>query len=224
MKKMIYGLNPTSLIDYPDEFSFVIYTGGCNFNCPYCHNKNIVNKNTDTYSEEEVLKMLKERKGFFKAVVITGGEPTIHGIRLINFIKDIKKLGYKIKLDSNGSNPKLLKEIIKLKIIDFIAIDLKNTYEQYEETIGRKFDLNNLKESIKLVENSNIEYQLRTTVNKTMHNKDTLLKILTYLKNKEKLVLQPYRYNENQIRDFNFGEYTDEELEQLKKELQVEVH
>lgn len=218
---MIYGINPSSYIDYPQEIAFVIFTGGCNFNCPYCHNKQIVAKTTKIYNIEEVLAMLKERQGFITAVTITGGEPTIYGEQLIQLIKKIKGLNYKIKLDTNGSNPLLIKKILDLNLIDYIAMDIKNTFSKYEQTINQKFDLSLIKQSLNYIENSNIKYQFRTTINKTMHNEQDILEICSYLKNKDCFVLQPYRYNKEQIINTDFGAWSETEIEAIKHKLKV---
>ncbi len=212
---MIYGINPNSLIDYPGELSFVVFTGGCNFNCPYCHNKDIVNKNTSTYSNDEILSMLDDRKKLIDSVTITGGEPTIYGYKLIDFIKKIKDLGYKVKLDTNGSNPALIKKIIDNNLIDFIAMDIKNTFTKYYNTIDKSIALDNIKNSIKIIQNSNINYEFRTTVNKTMHSKEDILEIMSYIKDKSKFKLQPYKNTKQQIKDFHFSEWSVEELDNI---------
>ncbi len=204
---MIYGLQKLSLIDYPNEMSFVIFLGGCNFKCPYCHNKSIVFKTTKIESEENVLSMLKERVNFIKHVVITGGEPTIYGQRLIDLIKKIKSIGYKIKLDTNGTNPDLLREIIKLNLIDYFAMDIKNSFGKYNETCGVEVDTNKIMDSIRIIESSNIPYVFRITLNKTMHTEEDINKVKSYIKDKDNLKLQEYKYSKEQIIDKDFGTY-----------------
>lgn len=204
---MIYGLQKMSLIDYPDEISFVIFLGGCNFKCPYCHNKSIVFKTSKLEKETEVLNMLKERINFIKHVVITGGEPTIHGDKLIKLIKKIKEIGYNIKLDTNGTNPELIKTLIDMNLIDYFAMDIKNTFEKYNNTTGVDVNINNIKKSIRLIENSNIPYIFRTTVNKTMHNEKDIKTIKTYVKDANKLIIQEYKYSKEQIVNKDFGKY-----------------
>ncbi len=220
---MIYGEDPTSLIDYPGYMSYVIFTGGCNFRCPYCHNGEIVNKTTEKTEENEVLKKLKERKNFIKAVTITGGEPTIHGDKLIEFIRKLKKMGFKVKLDSNGTNPEVIKKLLEEKLIDYIAMDIKHTFDKYSIAIGVKTDLSKIKKSIKIIENSDVEYQFRSTVNKDMHTEKDINEMLSYVKNPSKFVLQSYRYTENQLKDIHYTEYTEEELENIKNKLNIVV-
>ncbi len=204
---MINGLQKMSYIDYPNEISFVIFLGGCNFKCPYCHNKSIVFKTTEVESEEDVLIMLKDRFNFIKHVVITGGEPTIYGNELIELMKNIKSIGYKIKLDTNGTNPDLIKEIIKLNLVDYFAMDIKNSFEKYSETCGVEVDINKIKDSVNIIESSNIPYIFRITLNKTMHTKDDVDKVKSYIKDKDNLKLQEYKYSKEQIVDKDFGTY-----------------
>ncbi|MGI6324558.1 MAG: anaerobic ribonucleoside-triphosphate reductase activating protein [Bacilli bacterium] len=220
---MIYGLNPNSLVDYPGELSFVIFLGGCNFRCPYCHNKDIVNKTNDVYEEEDVLEELKKRFGFIKTVTITGGEPTIYGDKLVDLIASIKDLGYLVKLDTNGTNPNVIKTLIDKKLIDYIAMDIKNTFDQYESTVGVPVNIDNIKESIRLIEASNINYEFRTTINKEMHSEEAILEITSYVSNNSKLVLQPYRYNSEQLVNIPYTPYDEEELMEFKKNYNVSV-
>lgn len=202
---MISGLIKTSFVDYPDEPSFVIFFGGCNFRCPFCHNKSIVLKTTDAYNIADVLEMLKIRKGFINAVVITGGEPTIYKDELYDLIKKIKELGFRIKLDTNGTNPDVVRYLIDNNLIDYVAMDIKNSFAKYNDTCGVKVNIDNIKESIKLLENSNIKYQFRTTLNKEMHTISDIDEIRSYIKEPNKLVLQDYKYSKEQIIDKDFG-------------------
>ncbi len=218
---MIYGINPSSLIDYPGEMSFVIFLGGCNFNCPFCHNKDIVNKATTTISEEEVINMLKERTKLISTVTITGGEPTIYNEQLIDLIKKIKNINYKIKLDTNGSNPAIIKKLIDLKLIDFIAMDIKNTFEKYEETIQTKININDIKKSIDYIQNSSIPYEFRTTINKEMHSSLDIEKIMSYIKDITKYKVQPYRFTKQQLTDTKFTEWTTDELKEIESKKKV---
>jgi pyruvate formate lyase activating enzyme len=220
---MIYGINPSSLIDYPGEICFVIFLGGCNFKCPFCHNKDIVKRHSDIYDRETVFKMLRERKDFINAVTITGGEPTIHGEKLIELIKEIKELGFKVKLDTNGTKPEILKKLIDKKLIDYIAMDIKNTFDKYDETTGINVDIDKIKESIILIEKSNIGYEFRTTVNKEMHTETAIFEIISYIKDNSKLFLQPYRYSTNQLKDVHYTPYFEDELEKFKDIYKVSI-
>ncbi|HHX16389.1 MAG TPA: anaerobic ribonucleoside-triphosphate reductase activating protein [Mollicutes bacterium] len=220
---MIAGINPISYNDFPKEISYVIFLGGCNFRCPFCHNSSIVDKRGDEIKFSSVVDSLIERKNFIKAVVITGGEPTIYGDRLISMIKTIKGLGFKIKLDTNGTNPSVLEKILDEGIIDYIAMDIKNTFDKYAETIGCEVDLKRIKQSIKIIEDSNIEYEFRTTINKKNHTTPDIEEIITYIKDKNKYFIQNYQYSKEQICKKDFGRFEEDELNKIKQKLDVGI-
>ncbi|MCI8574991.1 MAG: anaerobic ribonucleoside-triphosphate reductase activating protein [Bacilli bacterium] len=213
---MIYGIQKLSLVDYPSLPSFVIFLGGCNFRCPFCHNSRIVNKTETTYEIDKVLEEIKKRRAFLNGVVVTGGEPTLYGEKLIDLLKKIRELHVQIKLDTNGTNPNLLKKIIDLDLVDYIAMDIKNTWEKYEQTIGCKVDIEKMKQSIQLIENSNKNYEFRMTINKTMHTKEDILTTQNYVKDKKRFFLQPYKYQPTQIVNQDFKEFTKEEIKELE--------
>lgn len=160
----IAGLQKFSLIDYPGKVAAVLFTQGCNFRCPYCHNPELVLPELfqSIIPTEIVLSFLRERVGQLEAVVISGGEPTLQ-TGLIDFILAIKKLGYSVKLDTNGSNPNLLRELIALEIVDFFAMDIKAPFEKYAELAGCEVDVARLKESIALIIASGLNHEFRTT-------------------------------------------------------------
>jgi len=218
---MIYGIQKLSLVDYPKTPSFVIFLGGCNFRCPFCHNASIVQKEEQTYSIEEVIKEIQKRSNFINGIVVTGGEPTIYQEKLIDLLKKLKKLHLKIKLDTNGTNPQLLKQIIDQNLIDYVAMDIKNTWEKYQLTAGVKVDLEKIKQSIKLIENSSLTYEFRMTINKEMHTLEDIREVIKEVKNKDRFFLQPYKYQTSQLVNTNFGEYTKEELNNLKESFLV---
>lgn len=203
---MIHGIIKSSFVDYPGEVSFVIFLGGCNFRCPYCHNKSIVLKESATYEITDVLNMLKERTKFIKSVVITGGEPTIYP-ELKDLIVKIKELGFKVKLDTNGTNPEVIEDLLKNNLLDYIAMDIKNSFEKYELTTGVKVDINKIKKSISIIEKSKINYQFRSTINQTMHTKKDLDNIKSYVNDPEKLAFQDYKYSDQQLVDKDFKVY-----------------
>lgn len=159
------GFIKNSFVDYPNEIAAVAFVLGCNFNCWYCHNKDLIDKDSKKVKlidENEILDFLKNRNGFLDGLVITGGEPTIYN-DLKDFIIKVKGLGLKVKLDTNGTNPKLLEELIKEKLIDFVAMDIKTSIEKYEGIAGVKFETDDIKKSIEILINSNINYEFRTT-------------------------------------------------------------
>ena len=159
----IAGFVKNSFVDYPNKISAVIFTYGCNFNCWYCHNKHILKSDVKLLNQQEIFDFLNKRKGLIDAVVISGGEPTLQN-DLDIFITKIKKMGYLVKLDTNGSNPNLLQDLIDKKLIDYIAMDIKNDFENYSYTCGVKVNIENIKKSIDILLSSKIDYEFRTTL------------------------------------------------------------
>jgi len=161
---LIGGVNKMSLIDYPGNVSAVIFTLGCNFKCPFCHNPELVlpEKYNNPLDENEIFSFLKNRKGLLDGIVVTGGEPTIHK-DLPEFIEKIKDLGFKIKLDTNGTKPKVVKQLLEQGLLNFIAMDIKASFNKYNILSGCETNLDNLVESIELIKKSDIDYQFRNT-------------------------------------------------------------
>ncbi len=162
---MIKGLRKVSIIDFPRRICAVVFTGGCNFRCPYCHNPELVVgwEKLLGISEDEVCSFLKKRTGFLDGLCITGGEPTLYKI-LPNFIRRIKKMGFSVKLDTNGTNPQMIEELIDEGLIDYIAMDVKAIPEKYNIATGVQVNFENIERSIRLIMQSGIEYELRATV------------------------------------------------------------
>lgn len=181
----IGGIQKVSLIDFPGKISCVIFTQGCNFRCRYCHNPELVYPHLfkKEISYEIIFEYLKKRKGLLEAVVITGGEPTIHS-NILDFIKEIKKLGYDVKLDTNGSNPEMLEEVIPF--VDYVAMDIKTWFDriEYSKICGVEIDIRKIVESINLIVNSKKLFEFRTTVDGVIISQDTTEKIRNFLKNK----------------------------------------
>lgn len=217
---MIYGINKLSLIDYPGKISAVIFLGGCNLNCPYCHNRPLLDNSFGSGIEiSEVIQILKERKNFIDAIVVTGGEPTIYEDKLVKLLKQLKKLNLLIKLDTNGTNPNLIKQIIDLELINYIAMDIKNSFEKYSETANKTVDVGSIKTSINLIKNSGLEYEFRTTILKEFHNMKDLHQILEYVDKPSNLYFQNYKYSKTQTR--RFTNFSDCELEKVELDLKV---
>ena len=163
------GLEKCTLIDYPGKVACMVYTIGCNFQCPYCHNPELVDETVEhTISEKEVLAFITNRTKMLDGVVITGGEPTMHGAALLRFMKKVKDLGFLVKLDSNGTHPEVLKKAIDKKLVDYIAMDIKSPMSKYPQTVARPVDVAAIRESIQLVISSGVEYEFRTTVIKAL--------------------------------------------------------
>ncbi len=163
----IGGLQQCSLIDYPGKIVAIVFTVGCNFRCPYCHNPELVNETCDEIDTEKIFAFLKTRIGRLDGVTITGGEPTMHE-DLKFFIKKIKKMGFLVKLDTNGTNPNIVKELIEEKLIDYVAMDIKGPLNEYSKIVDRPVDIYKIKESIILLKKNLVSYEFRTTVVKAL--------------------------------------------------------
>ena len=169
---IIKGLAKLTLLDYPGKVACTIFTGGCNFRCPFCHNASLATRagEVDSIPEEEVFSLLKKRKGILDGVCITGGEPLLFGDDLFDFIARIKEMGFAVKLDTNGSFPERLKTLLEAGLLDKVAMDIKNSPEKYGETAGvESFDIAPIVRSVELIKNSGVDYEFRTTVVAELH-------------------------------------------------------
>lgn len=166
---MIFGgLEKFTLIDYPGKIACMVYTIGCNFHCPYCHNPELVDETVETrLTERELFDFLDARTGMLEGVVITGGEPTIHS-DLLDFMKKVKERGFLVKLDSNGTHPEMLKRAIDEGLVDYIAMDIKSPLASYNRVAARPVDIEAIQKSIALLLASSVAYEFRTTVIKGM--------------------------------------------------------
>lgn len=192
------GIDKMSLVDFDDKISCTLFSAGCNFRCPFCHNSELVIKKPATFIPfADILDYLHKRVGIIDAVVITGGEPTLMP-DLIEKIKTIRELGYLIKLDTNGSNPELLKKLVDEKLIDYVAMDIKNSPEKYDLTIGlEKYDLNKVKQSVEFLMENHIPYEFRTTVVKEFHTPKDMEAIGLWLNKASKYRIQHFVASEN---------------------------
>jgi len=216
------GLQKVTLVDYPGKIAATVFTVGCNFFCPFCHNPELVDpeliKIQPLIKEKEILDFLKERKDYLQALCITGGEPTLQK-DLKSFIKKVKKLGYLVKLDTNGSNPKVLKELLKENLIDFIAMDIKAPFNKYHLFTKEKDFTKEIKESIELIKNSKIDYEFRTTLDPLNLTKEDILKIAELIKGSKAYYLQQFHNYKTLNKDYkNLKPIEDKEiLEILEK-------
>lgn len=220
---IIGGLQKTSLIDFPEKISAIIFTQGCNFRCGYCHNPELLNRADAKYSEEEIFEFLKSRVGKLDGVVITGGEPTLQK-DLKNFIEKIKDMGFCVKLDTNGTNPEMLEDLIKSNLLDYVAMDIKSSVINYEKTVSVNVNIDNIKKSINLLKNSDIKYEFRTTVLKNLISKEDFEQIGKEIEGAKKYYLQKFVstkiYDENLKDEQN---YSDEEFENIAQDLRKSV-
>lgn len=212
----IGGLNKLTTQDFPEHLACIIFTKGCNFNCSYCYNRDLVDNKAETIDEDYVMAYLYKRRKILDGVVISGGEPTIWD-DLIPFIKKIKEFKLDIKLDTNGYNPAMLKEILDNNLVDYIAMDIKAIPDKYMKVINKKIDFNKILESIDLIKKSNIKYEFRTTIMKDVHDKKDIIKILKLIGD-SKLYLQNFQYTDV-VKDKNIKSFSRDELLKLKEEL-----
>jgi pyruvate formate lyase activating enzyme len=166
----IGGLQKMTLLDYPGHVACTVFLKGCNFLCPFCYNSSLIEEQSfNNMLEDEFFSFLESRKNKLDGVAITGGEPLLQ-LGIVDFVRKIKSLGFKVKLDTNGSFPELLEQLIQEKLVDYVAMDIKNTWEKYEMTVGKKINLVNIKKSVNILLKSNISYEFRTTAVKEFHN------------------------------------------------------
>ena len=215
----ICGLQKLTLIDYPGRLAATIFLCGCNFRCPWCYSRELVLpeeiEKQPKISEKELSDFLKERKGTLEGVVLCGGEPCLHE-DLSQFCQKIKKLDYLIKLDTNGSRPQMLKKLIDEKLIDYVAMDVKLPKERYKEVLG--VDVKNVEESFKVLKDSKINYEFRTTVIPTILDKEDIIKIAKWLSPAKKYYLQNFRPEKTIDPKFEkIRPYPDEYLLEIQK-------
>jgi len=223
---IIGGLEKLTLLDYPDHLAAIIFTLGCNFRCHFCYNPMLVvprkkgeNKNKKGLSlilDKDLFDFLKERFGRLDGVVITGGEPTLHP-DLPEFIRQIKKIGYDVKLDTNGTNPLMLKKLIEAKIIDYIAMDIKAPFSKYEKVVNIKTNFKNLEKSVKLIKSSGLPYEFRTTVVPGLLEKADFYEMGEMIKGASKWYLQNFKSDTDLI-DANFKKvvaYSNKEMKEF---------
>lgn len=188
----IAGFVKTSLVDYPAHIACTVFLGSCNMNCWYCHNRDIIKTQGDIDSEV-VFEHLKKRKNIIQGVVISGGEPTLNK-ELPNFIKKINDLGFPVKLDTNGSNPKCLSSLLSENLLNYIAMDYKAPLCKYKELICEEINIQDLKKSADIIINSGIDYEFRTTFIPTLFEED-ILNIINEIPTASRYALQQYRHS-----------------------------
>lgn len=209
----IYGFNKLTLLDYPGHVGATLFLGGCNFRCPYCQNGNLVlcPENEPFIPEDEVLQYLKKRQGILEGVCISGGEPTLHK-RLSDLIRKIKELGYLVKLDSNGTNPTMIKALWQEQLIDFVAMDIKSSRDNYAMAAGcRTLNMSAIQESVEFLLSGCIEYEFRTTVVRELHSAEDFEDIRDWLAGCSAYYLQAYRDSDHVIGS-GYSSYSKEEL------------
>jgi len=207
----------TSFIDYPGKISAIVFAQGCNFRCPYCHNPELVDPERfcDNLLMEDVYAYLEKRKGKLDGVVITGGEPTLQS-DLVTFIQKVKSLGYLVKLDTNGSRPRVLQDLIRKGILDYIAMDIKAPFEKYSRVTGMLVNITQIRKSISIIKESGIPYEFRTTLVKSMLDTEDVLQIGSMIEGASLYVLQKFVPSKHVDRDYvRKSSFADDDLAKL---------
>lgn len=214
----VTGIQKLTLLDYPGVVACTVFTAGCNFRCPFCHNAMLVlpeQIDDECLTDDEVFGFLKKRRGVLDGVAVTGGEPLLHA-DMPEFLASVKELGYKIKLDTNGSNPELLSEIVKNKLVDRVAMDIKNAPEEYARTIGLKsFDIAPVERSKEMLLRGDIDYEFRTTVVKGIHTKESLIGAAKWIEGAKEYYLQQFKDSGNLILPDGLSAYDEKQMHAL---------
>ena len=221
----IYGIEKLTLVDFDAHCSCILFTGACNFCCPFCQNSALViDQLPDPIDENEIEEYLKARTNVLYGVVISGGEPTINK-GLPDYIRHIKSsYGYKIKLDTNGSNPEMLKQLVEEGLVDYVAMDIKNSLDDYDLAIGiENYDTSKVKESIDYLKEGHVDYEFRTTLVYELHSKKNIEEIAELLKGAKRYFLQHFEDRGGNICDSHTAipkEQAEEFVDILKKNIE----
>ncbi len=222
----IAGLQKTTLIDYPNKIACTVFTYGCNFRCPFCHNPELVTrplKGRECLDEDEFFRFLDSRKKMLDGVVISGGEPCLNK-EVVQFSQKVKDRGFLLKIDTNGSFPNVLEELLSKKLLDYIAMDIKAPIDKYGLFTGGFEDVSKILQSIEIIRNSNIRYEFRTTVVKGMHKKEDIEQIADFLQEGEFFSLQNFRHGDTLSASLGSeNEFSEKELLEFKQILVKKV-
>ena len=190
----IEGWIGTTLIDFPGKVAAEVFVGGCNFRCPFCHNSSLVFHKYPVISMDEIKQRIEERRDFIDGVVISGGEPTMYGYELIEFVEYLKSLNLLVKIDTNGSFSKIISKLIKDKLVDFISMDIKSSRNKYGIAVNlRNVNIAEIDKTINLIKNSDVEYEFRTTVVPGIVDKEDISDIGEWIKGASLYVLQQFK-------------------------------
>ena len=215
---LLCGLQKMSMVDYPGKLAATVFTGGCNLRCPFCHNAGLVThlEHTPRLDRAEVLAFLRSRKGLLDAVVLSGGEPLLQP-GAAEFLAEVREMGYLVKLDTNGCYPQTLKEILDRGLVDYVAMDIKNCPEKYAETVGVPgFDLGPVEESFRVLKDSGVEFELRTTVSREFHTPVDIASIGQWLGSVKQYYLQNFEDSGDVIGEGLHG-FSEEAMEELAR-------
>lgn len=215
---VFHGLQKMTLLDFPGRVAATLFTGGCNFRCPYCHNSLLVTdlKNTPVYSEEQVLAFLGTRRGILDGIALTGGEPLMQ-IGVASFLKKVRALGFLVKLDTNGSYPDTLEGLIGEGLVDYVAMDIKNSREKYALTVGKPdLDLAPIERSVALLKEGRVDYEFRTTVVQEYHTPEDIRAIGEWIAGARRWFLQKFVDSGNTI-EKGLSAHSDKTMEDMIK-------
>ena len=216
-KDIFAGLQKLTLLDFPGYVACTLFTRGCNMRCPFCHNASLVTRADEQkmYTNEEILAFLKKRQGILDGVAITGGEPTLMS-GLADFMVEVRKLGYKIKLDTNGTRPEVIKDVVSSGLVDYVAMDIKNSREKYGFTVGfdERYDLSPIEQSIAFLMEGHVDFEFRTTVSQTFHTPEDIVNIAKWISGDEKFFLQQFK-DSGDVIGANIEGYDNDEMKVL---------
>lgn len=221
---LIKGLQKLTLLDFPEKIACTVFLGGCNFRCPYCHNASLVipEKFGEDISEEEFFGFLEMRRGRLEGICVSGGEPTLHK-ELPSFIEKIKSYIPEVKLDTNGTNPEMLEELIMRGLVDYVAMDIKNSREKYPMTVGKAdFDISAVDRSAEILMRGKIPFEFRTTVVRELHTSEDIESVGRWLLGNEKFYLQTFKDSGDLI-SFGMSAYSDREMDELTRILKKHI-
>ncbi|MBO7250276.1 MAG: anaerobic ribonucleoside-triphosphate reductase activating protein [Clostridia bacterium] len=212
---IIKGLQKTTLLDFPGKVACTVFTAGCNFRCPFCHNASLVLSPdlSDQISEDEFFAFLTKRKNILDGVCITGGEPLLQK-DIESFIEKIKDIGLAVKLDTNGAYPERLRSIIDKKLVDYVAMDIKNSKEKYALTAGAHVDIDKITESVEILKSSDVSYEFRTTVVRELHSPEDMKSIGEWIAGASKYFLQSFT-DSGEIIDEGYSAHSSEDMKKL---------
>ena len=221
----IAGMQKLTLLDFPGVVACTLFTAGCNFRCPWCHNAGLVlpEENPDLLEGDEVLSFLEKRKGVLDGVCVTGGEPLLQA-ELPEFLRRVKDLGYRVKLDTNGSFPERLEALVREKLVDRVAMDIKNGPSRYAETAGlRNLDLSAVTASKDFLLSDPVDYEFRTTVVRGLHTAESLLEAADWIAGTKQWFLQQFKDSGNLIHGEGLSAFTDGEMQALLETVQKKI-
>ena len=207
----ISGIQKLTLLDFPGKVACTIFTPGCNLRCPFCHNASLVFSCTDEIGEESVLSFLKKRVGVLDGMCVTGGEPLLQK-DIADFLRKVKALGYLVKLDTNGTFPDRLQALLEEQLVDYVAMDIKASPDNYDNAAGVAADLDKIRRSVELLKESGVDHEFRTTTVKGIHTAADFEAIAQWLKGEERFFLQQYKIADDMIGD-PFESFEKAELE-----------